>query len=806
VTPDREDDLIAVADVVIDVRTAGTESVYTYRAVAGVQVGQARLISLGPRRMLAYVVGLRSVKPDDLGFPVEKLRSLGPHAPSLDLPPSVLALVGETAESTLSPMAVAIAPAVPPGAQARLMIRWVARGESEPPGLTVTQSEVWRTLKQSPIVETKTRSIPRNLRPVLAALEKAGHAERDIEIVPIKSRSGLTGRYRLTTDSARVERFLHQFGRKRPAQAITLMALAGAENASFTQDEIKSLGNVTDQTVKALLKEELLVPESDESRPARPLPTPNDEQSAALSKISDAMTQRRAERFLLFGVTGSGKTEVFLRAASEALKSGRSVLYLVPEIALTAQVVAQLRERFGERVAVLHSGLSAGDRLAAWQRVQRGECPVVLGPRSALFAPITNCGLIVLDEEHEASYKQETAPRYDTRRLAKSLAEWHQCPVVLGSATPSVETFYAAQQGEITLLTLTARAIRAARLPEVEVVDLVQLYAEKHPDILSPALKDAMADTLAAQKQTILFLNRRAYGAFVMCRSCGFKWECKECAVTLSFHRTEKRLKCHHCGAIEPVPESCPSCGGTKIAPFGVGVEKVQEAVETHFPNAAIDRLDRDVVQRKGALEEVLARFRAEETSILVGTQMVAKGFDFPNVTLVGVIAADIALAIPDFRSGERTFQLLSQVAGRAGRGTHKGRVIIQTMNPSHPAIQCAREHAYLPFYESEIRARERYGYPPFVRLVNIVLSGENQSAVNRAAQAAGQRLRSALGSALILGPQSCPLERLQGQWRFHLIVKLPLDAQPKEVAVALGDDASDGVRIVIDVDPASLV
>jgi primosomal protein N' (replication factor Y) len=533
-------------------------------------------------------------------------------------------------------------------------------------------------------------------------------------------------------------------------------------------------------------------------------PNPNPDQQKAITAICGAVQEGRFERFLLYGVTGSGKTEVYLRCAAEALHWGRQVLYLVPEIALTAQVIGQLRARFGRSVAVMHSNMGAGERLENWLAVRRGEAPVVLGARSALFAPFTNLGLIVMDEEHEASYKQENAPRYHSKRLVEFLARKSGAALVLGSATPSVETFHEASLGQVVRLDLPQRAA-SARLPEVHVEDMTELYKSGRPSVFSPRLQSLLLETLEKREQAILFLNRRAYSPFIVCRDCGHRFLCPDCSVSLALHRRERRLRCHHCGHQERAPEVCPQCGGGRVSGFGVGAERVEEFVTEAFPGARVARLDRDTTRRKGALEETFAKFRAHETDVLVGTQMVAKGLDFPNVTLVGVVAADVSLNVPDFRASERTFQLLSQVSGRAGRGSSPGEVVIQTFNPTHFAVECARRHDYEAMYAATIEERRGAQYPPFVRIVNVLVLGDDLDDVKSVSAEVGERLRASLAEATVLGPTSCPIERRSRMWRRHVLVKLAPDADPAPVADALRDLGSHRTRVWIDVDAYNL-
>ncbi|MCW5939940.1 MAG: primosomal protein N' [Fimbriimonadaceae bacterium] len=798
-------ELVWVADVVFDARSAGAQGVYTYEADAAVRPGQARWAPLGPRRMIGFVVDVREARLDELGFDPAALKPVGNEIEGLSIPPLTLGLVRETARQTLSPLAVALALAIPPGARDRVVRTWRPTGKAETEGLTFAQKEALAMVVNGEVVERKGKTPAASAKSALRALERRGLVRSESSLLPLAEARLSQGLIRLTDDNEAVQRFLAGPGKSRPAQAVTLMRLQGSEGTGFSAREIKSLAQVSDATIKALLTAGLLVPHGEGPVAAHGALKPNQDQSAAIAAVSQAVADRKAETFLLQGVTGSGKTEVYLRCAAEALRMGRQALYLVPEIALTAQVIAQLRSRFGDQVAVIHSNMGATERLESWQRVRTRAASVVLGARSALFAPLEDIGLIVIDEEHESSYKQDTSPRYQTKRMAQWLASEHGCPVVLGSATPSLETYWSALQKEVRHLVLPGRA-RTAVMPSVQVIDLKDLYKSRTAALLAPELAEAVSQALAKGEQTILFLNRRAYSPALMCRECGFKLECQFCAVALSYHRREQRLRCHHCGHQERVPETCPRCGGTKVAPFGVGGEKVEESVAAMFPEAKVARLDRDTVRRKGALEETLASFRSGETHILVGTQMVAKGLDFPNVTVVGVIAADLSLNVPDFRSSERTFQLLSQVAGRAGRGERPGRVFIQTLNPDNEAIAAAAAHDYERFAMSALEERREARYPPFFQLVNVLCQGPDRQEVVAAAAVAANRLKRAMPEAEVLGPVDCPIERINAQWRRHTVLKLKPGTDVSPVQSALTEMGSRTVRTVVDVDPSSLL
>ncbi|HRI43948.1 MAG TPA: primosomal protein N' [Fimbriimonadaceae bacterium] len=806
---------LSLADVAIDARSGGADAVYTYRADPDTGLGDAYFVPLGPRSVMGYVVGLRYLHEDELGFSASKLRPLGLRVENASLPPTTIELLRFVADQYLCPLPTALSLATPPGVRHRLVTEWrlIEDAQTELP-LSPLQDEALRVLREAGgrLSESKGETLDPGAKKALQHLRAKGLVSVSLTLDLEAEKRRLTGLVRLTSDEEKIERFLATEAKKKPAQAITVMRLQGAEGAILTVQEIKALGDVTDQTVKALLTAGLLERVEGEVAARKDAPKPNPQQAAAISAVAEAIRGNRFEPFLLYGVTGSGKTEVYLRCAAEALRRGRQVLFLVPEIALTAQVIAQLRERFGRSVAVLHSGLPPTERLDNWMRIRAGEASVVLGTRSALFAPIRDLGLVIVDEEHEPSYKQENPPRYHAKPLARFLARRFEAPIVLGSATPSIETFYEASKGGWKLLELRERAAGAA-LPAVRIIDMRRpALAEAEPgppSLFCAELREAMAETLSQQNQIILFLNRRAYAPFLICRDCGRRWVCPSCAVTLSYHRREALLKCHHCGHTERPPDVCPTCEGDQIRTFGAGVERVEEAVLEAMPEATVGRLDRDVARRKGALEETLALFRAGAIDILVGTQMVAKGLDFPRVTLVGIVAADLALNMPDFRATERAFQVLSQVAGRAGRGDRPGRVIIQTFNPENPAIVCARDHDFLRFYDQVIIERRQARYPPFTRLVNIVLQGEDRSEVTLAAREVREMVASTLGvqgPPTLLGPVDCVIERLNGRWRRHLLLKLLHVDQVRAIGQALEAYDRRGVLLTVDVDPYSLI
>ena len=535
------------------------------------------------------------------------------------------------------------------------------------------------------------------------------------------------------------------------------------------------------------------------------------EQAVAVGAITEAMRGGGAfAPFLLHGVTGSGKTEVYLRVIAETIAAGKTAIVLVPEISLTPQLAARFRARFGDEVAILHSGMSGQQRLAEWSRLRRGEARIAVGARSAVFAPLAGVGVIVVDEEHDGSFKQDEGVRYHARDVALVRAQRAGAVCVLGSATPSLESYAHAERGAYRRLVLTQRPT-ARPMPEVQIVDLRTHMADGEAMLASP-LRVAIGETLAAGDQIILFLNRRGFSTFVLCRACGHSFGCPNCSVSFTYHRSGDRLICHYCGATDRVPAMCPECKGKDtIVRKGLGTEKVADAVAAEFPKARVARLDRDTAIDAKAVEKVLAKVARRDVDILVGTQMVTKGHDFPGVTLVGVLCADTGLNVPDFRASERTFQLLAQVAGRAGRGERPGRVIVQTYRPGAHAVTCAAAHDYETFFRTETAARAELGYPPHGRLIAVRIDGSNGKEVEATAQRLAQladvvaRKPELAGQVEVRGPVAAPLERLRNRTRWQIWLRGSDRHALRRVARSvLGAEVAGGVRVVLDVDPLS--
>ncbi|MDQ0230587.1 primosomal protein N' [Metabacillus malikii] len=541
----------------------------------------------------------------------------------------------------------------------------------------------------------------------------------------------------------------------------------------------------SDTTVKALISKGILQEENREIyrdpyenrefEKTNPLPL-NEEQQQAIGPIIHAIDKKLHEVFLMYGVTGSGKTEVYLQSIDKVLKEGREAIVLVPEISLTPQMVHRFKGRFGSKVAVLHSGLSTGEKYDEWRKIQRKEVQLVVGARSAIFAPFEKLGMIIIDEEHESSYKQEENPRYHARDVAIYRGKQHNCPVVLGSATPTLESFARSQKGVYKLLTLKER-VNKRNMPSVEIVDMREELRNGNRSMFSASLMDKMTDRLNKHEQTVLLLNKRGYSSFVMCRDCGYVNGCPHCDISLTYHLRGQQLKCHYCGYEEPLPNTCPECESEHIRYFGTGTQKVEEELVKILPEARIIRMDVDTTNRKGAHEKLLTKFGQKQADILLGTQMIAKGLDFPDVTLVGVLTADTMLNLPDFRASEKTFQLLTQVSGRAGRHELPGEVVIQTYTPEHYSIQLSSQYDYDSLFRHEMQLRKTHAYPPYYFIALVTVSHPDIMKVVSVTETIVQYLRrNVANDTRILGPVASPIPRIKDRYRYQCMVKYKRD------------------------------
>jgi primosomal protein N' (replication factor Y) len=834
------------ADVVVQIEVAGLPQPLTYAVpeFLTVAVGDAVLVPFGSQTAAGYVVGLKDDCPAEMAAKIKPITARIENAPTFDI--GLRDLAQWVTEQTLCDWRDAL----------RLIVPDVMSSQIK---TTLTLAEDWderlagsRAASQRDLAAALAglggSAEPGKLAkalglakpgPALLELRKKGIVteERSVKLPPARRKMVRLLRLAVARDIAAEEAArLERGGAAR--QARLLKALIAAESESKAAKMPVSglaVGASAGAAAKALADKGLAsyteVPMRRDPFQffgfvAGDAPPLTDAQAAAAAEIGKHLSVRDGRTILLFGVTGSGKTEVYLDAVGRTLALGRTALILLPEIGLTAQVLDLFKARFGaDEVAVLHSALSLGERHDEWRRIQSGEARVVVGARSAVFAPVPDLGLIILDEEHDGSYKQDSTPRYHARDAAQFRAAQTGAVVVLGSATPSLESYYQAQTGDYALIELPER-ISSRPLPPVAVIDLreemkpppapIPKKGETKPEppprsVFGADLTKSLEECLARREQAILFLNRRGFASFLLCRDCGFTFHCPNCDVSLTYHQAGRYLQCHHCDFKRRVPDLCPKCQGLRLRPFGLGTEKVEEAVRTQFPSARTLRMDRDTMSRKGAHAETLRAFKRGEADILIGTQMVAKGLDFPNVTLVGVVSADMALNIPDFRAPERTFQLLTQVAGRAGRGKIPGTVIVQTFSPEHESIQFAARHDYLGFYESAIAQRQELSYPPFSHMANIVFTDEQEDEARKRSYRLANILRAILGEVSdvqILGPVACPLSRLRGRYRWHLALRAP--EKPALLALlkmGLAQmTASERSGMTLDIDPLTML
>ena len=810
------------AQVVLLPSPAGLPEALTYLVPeplsAVVAVGIPVVVPLSGRAQLGYVL---SVGDPPAGLELERLRSIlsVPRAQSA-FDTRMLELLRWIADEYRCSLGEALPLAVPErhAAEMQTVVHLAGWDGALPPRLGLLSRQTLEALYIS--LEEAGGSMPRpaleaavrfpNLGPILRRARKEGWVREERVLLPPR----VHGR------TARAVRLIGADvgGRLGPRQREVLDHLQARDEEIVLQQELCRELDVDTGVLTSLVRRGFLEREDvavrraprgfDAVRDTAPALTPF--QGSARDAINAAMSRGEGDTLLLFGVTGSGKTEVYLHAIEHARDSGRTACLLVPEISLTAQVAAAVRRRLGERVAILHSALSDGERFDEWERLRRGQADVVVGPRSALFAPLSNPALIVLDEEHDGSYKQDApAPRYHTRDAARARARISGGCVLLGSATPSVESYHAALSGSFTLLELPER-VRQRPLPSVEIVDQRAESRTRPGAVFGRRLEDAIRQRLASGEQVILFLNRRGISAFLLCRDCGHVPRCPSCDVSLTLHRREGgALLCHYCGHSRSAPTTCERCAGARVRQFGLGTQRVEEAVRDLFPRARTARLDRDTTTVKDAHVRIVNRMRAGDIDILIGTQMVTKGFDFPGVTLVGVVTADVALNMPDFRAGERAFQVLTQVAGRAGRGERPGEVVIQTFNPDHPSIQAASRHDYRGFFEVEIQGREALRYPPFGSLARLVAVHPDEATARSRLESAASMLGPVARDCDVelRGPAPCPLPRLKDRYRWHLLLK---GGDHTNIRAAL-DDAWPLIRsqvggVIVDVEPQDLL
>ncbi len=770
---------------------------FSYAIPSGlsIDVGQAVWVPFGDKLLQGIVLEL-SLYPS-----VEETREIaGVIEPRPLLSPLYVLLARWLSEHYLSPLFDAVALMLPPGFERKIVtfisnpptprqhdISSLPQGQRHVLELTRKQGKVG-------LRELEKALGTRQARLVVSQLIGQGLVVRSYELgrVRVKPKKVPYLCLAVKASEARQEAARLREQGKAIKQA-SLLEFLSKTSQPMPLSEARRGANCSTSTVKAVISRGLVELQQIEVKRepisyqgitlSEPLTLTNAQKSAFQSIQSSLFQVAKGEAsptiFLLHGVTGSGKTEIYLQALAEAIKLGKRGIVLVPEIALTPQTIERFASRFPHRVAVLHSKLSLGEQFDEWQRIRDGEFDVVIGSRSAIFAPQPDLGLIVIDEEHEWTYKQDNSPRYHARDVAIKLAELTGAVVILGSATPDVATFYHAQTGDYHLLQLPERVVPrdGSPLPQVEVVDLREELKAGTMSLFSRSLSEAIAWAVAKEEQVILFLNRRGGATFIQCRNCGFVLRCRRCDVALTHHFAEDVLVCHQCNYRMPVPQTCPRCSSRRIKFLGIGTQKLEQEASYTFPQARLLRWDSDVTRGKHSHQEILSKFRAHDADILIGTQMIAKGLDLPLVTLVGVVSADTSLILPDFRAGERTFQLLSQVAGRAGRGSLGGQVIIQSYSPEHYAIQAAAKHDYASFYDKEIAYRRQLHDPPFTRLACLVYSDANDALCQREAERMRRRLIEEIDSRgiadiSIIGPAPAFIHRLRGRFRWQLILR----------------------------------
>lgn len=755
-----------------------------------VQVGQAVLVPFGQKLIQGIITELTD-SPS-----VEKTKDIvGTIDDQPILKPEQIILAKWISDYYLSSLWNSLALMMPPGFERRVLtFLYPSKNDHSEFSLNETQLRILRRVQNDSRVNLKQLEKSMGKKRAQAnthQLIKLGILERRYELERARVKVKELPFVYLLVTPVQASELLKETTGKQTEKQVALLTYLIEHPTPVELQEVKKKTGCTRLTIDALAKQGLIAIENiairreplelQQVQLSQPLPLTQAQETVFKNIQSSLQGEKPVPRaFLLYGVTGSGKTEIYLQSLAETIKKGKRGIVLVPEIALTPQTIERFASRFPGRVAILHSHLSLGEQFDEWWRIKNGEVDVVIGPRSALFAPQPDLGIIIIDEEHEWTYKQqEQSPRYHARKVAIEMSRQMGCIVVMGSATPDIETYYQAREGNIHLLQLSERVtpVENAPLPDVTVIDMRQELKEGNRSIFSRALTTAIDRTLENHEQAILFLNRRGTSTFIQCRNCGYVIKCRRCETPLTYHLNTEELLCHRCNYHTSVPQICPKCSSRRIRFLGLGTEKLEQEIRMAFPLAKVLRWDRDVTRGRYSHQRILDRFRSHEADILVGTQMVTKGLDLPLVTLVGVINADLNLHLPDFRSGERTFQLLSQVAGRAGRGPAKGQVIIQTYNPDHYAIQSAAEHNYTLFYEQEIKFRRQFREPPFYQFADLTFTNTND---NRCAEAASkmakrikeERDRLGISGMELIGPAPAYIHRLRGRYRWKLIIR----------------------------------
>lgn len=800
-----------VASVVVDVPAKQTDKAFDYlipdKWIDIVQPGIRVVVPFGPRKIQGFVVGVKGqsdfAKLKEISEPIDLVPVLNQE---------LLELGQSLTESTLSFKIITYQAMLPAALKAKYEKKVCLVSGVEPKDLPEelqpffeNEREMdWELALKSTLERKLHKEVANGRLEVIYEVKERLHKKKLKFVLPLLTANELTAQMEQLPVQAKKQKELLRFFIDNPNP----VELRKLNDLGLTHSSVKPLA------AKGIIEEKDMEVyrdpyENREFKRTSPLPlTPA--QKDAIEPIRESIFNNQHKVFLLYGVTGSGKTEIYLQSIQDVINSGKEAIVLVPEISLTPQMVNRFKGRFGDLVAVMHSGLSAGEKYDEWRKIQRKEVMVVVGARSAIFAPFENLGIIIIDEEHETSYKQEDMPRYHARDVAIERAKNYNYPVVLGSATPSLESFARAQKGVYQLLTLPNR-MNNHDMPSVEIIDMREELRSGNRSIFSRTLFEKLKDRLEKKQQTVLFLNKRGYSSFVMCRDCGYVVNCPNCDISLTYHRAHEQMKCHYCGYEGRVPTTCPECGSEHIRYFGTGTQKVEDELGKILPTARVIRMDVDTTSRKGSHERLLTAFQEGKADILLGTQMIAKGLDFPNITLVGVLSADTMLHLPDFRSSEKTFQLLTQVSGRAGRHELPGEVVIQTYTPEHYSIEYAGKQDYDLFYHQEMMVRKIHKYPPFYFLALINVSHEQLMTAVSVTENIVSYVRSRLSSeTVVLGPVASPIPRINNRYRYQCLIKYKrepnLGQTLKNILNQYQKEAHTGLMVSVDTNPFILM
>ncbi|KAB2337455.1 primosomal protein N' [Cytobacillus depressus] len=803
-----------IASVIVDVPARQIDKTFDYlipeHLLGVIQIGMRVIVPFGPRKIQGFVTAIKGESA---------FKQLKKIIEPMDLTPvlnqDLLALGDWLTETTLcykiSAYQVMLPAALKAKYEKKLRITKAANLEKlfdDIQGIFANRDHIlWQEAVEKGFLSVLQKEVTKgNVEIIYEVKERVKKKKRKVVFTKISRDELISEKAGLTAQAIKQQKvldFFIQYGNE-PIDVHELLAKLG----------------VTSSVINGLMKKGILLqkeievyrdPYEDRTfTKSNPLPLTADQENAIKPILASIQGHEHAN-FLLYGVTGSGKTEVYLQSIQKVLEKGREAIVLVPEISLTPQMVKRFKGRFGDQVAVLHSGLSIGEKYDEWRKIQRQEVKVVVGARSAIFAPFQNLGIIIIDEEHETSYKQEENPKYHARDVAIQRAATHRCPVILGSATPALESFARAQKGVYQLLSMPKRMNNQA-LPAVKIIDMREELREGNRSMFSRMLLEKIKDRLEKKEQIVLFLNKRGHSSFVMCRDCGYVVNCPNCDISLTYHRFNQQMKCHYCGYEAHVPGHCPECQSEHIRYFGTGTQKVEEELAKILPESRVIRMDVDTTSRKGAHERLLDQFQEGHADILLGTQMIAKGLDFPNITLVGVLSADTMLHLPDFRSSEKTFQLLTQVSGRAGRHELEGEVVIQTYTPEHYSVELAGDQDYRRFYEQEMMVRKLHKYPPFYFISLVTVSHEELMKAVSVTEKITTYIQSKLSrEAICLGPVASPIPRINNRYRYQCLIKYKREpglghALKKMLDHYQQEMNSGGLQISVDVNPFILM